>query len=59
MGSFVGNQIAGVAEGATAGVAAVRLFAGVGKHVLLVARLLGQALAADVAGEWLDAGVAE
>lgn len=59
VGSFVGNQIAGVAEGATAGVAAVRFLAGVCEHVLLVARLLGQALAANVAGEWLDAGVTE
>lgn len=59
VGSFVGNQIAGVAEGATAGVAAVRFLAGVCEHVLLVARLLCQALAANVAGEWLDAGVTE
>jgi len=35
----------------------MRLLARVGKHVLLVARLLGQPFAADVALEWLDAGV--
>lgn len=37
----------------------MRLLPGVCEHVLLVARLLCQALAADIAGEGLDAGVAE
>lgn len=58
MGALVRDQVAGVAEVAAAGVAIMRLLARMGEHVFFVARLLGQSLAADIAGEWLDAAMA-
>lgn len=57
--ALVGNQIARVAETPAADIAAVRLLARMGEHVLLVARLLGQPLATDGALERLDAAVRE
>lgn len=57
--TFVGNQIARIAKGTSADITFVRLLAGVGEHVLLVARLLGETLPTDPALERLDAAVGQ